>query len=82
MISAVAPSGSGKTNFVYNLLQLFCAGKGTFDHIMIFGKSRDEPLYQYLRDKIKGEIKVYEGLTKLPPINNDLNKNPSKPSSL
>ena len=41
----VAPSGSGKSNFITNLISLFCKGKeGTFDNIYIFCKSRDEAL--------------------------------------
>ena len=68
----VAPSGSGKSNFITNLISLFCKGKGTYDKIYIFCKSRDEPLYQYLGDKSKGLIEVHEDLTKLPTLN-DLN---------
>ena len=67
----IAPSGSGKSNFLTNLITLFCKGtKGNFDNIHIFCKSRDIPLYQYLSDKSKGLIDVYENLEKLPPINN------------
>ena len=49
----VAPSGSGKSNFITNLITLFCKGKGTFDNIYIFCKSVDEPLYRYLLKKIQ-----------------------------
>ena len=65
----VAPSGSGKSNFITNLKSLFCKGKGTYDSIFIFCKSRDEPLYQFLGDKSKGLIEVYETLEKLPALN-------------
>jgi len=66
----VAPSGSGKSNFITNLISLFCKGKeGTFDNIYIFCKSRDEPLYQFLGDKSKGLIEVHESLEKLPALN-------------
>jgi len=65
----VAPSGSGKSNFITNLISLFCKGKGTFDSIFIFCKSRDEPLYQFLGDKSKGLIEVHETLEKLPALN-------------
>ena len=66
----IAPSGSGKSNFLKNLITLFCKGtEGTFDNIYIFCKSRDEPLYKYLSDKSKGLIDVYENLDKLPAIN-------------
>ena len=71
----VAPSGSGKSNFITNLIALFCKGKGTYDQIYIFCKSVDEPLYRFLNDKSKGLIEVYEDLLKLPALN-DLN--PSK----
>lgn len=70
----VAPSGSGKSNFITNLITLFCKGKeGTYDNIYIFCKSRDEPLYRYLADKSKGLIEVHEDLSKLP-VMNDLNQ--------
>jgi hypothetical protein len=71
----VAPSGSGKSNFITNLISLFCKGKeGTFDNIYIFCKPRDEPLYQFLGDKSKGLIEVHENLDKLPGLN-DLKPN-------
>jgi hypothetical protein len=70
----VAPSGSGKSNFITNLISLFCKGKdGTYDNIYIFCKSRDKPLYRYLADKSKGLIEVHEDLSKLP-VMNDLNQ--------
>ena len=68
----VAPSGSGKSNFITNLITLFCKGRGTYDNIYIFCKSVDEPLYRYLGDKSKGLIEVHEDLSKLPALN-DLN---------
>jgi hypothetical protein len=58
----IAPSGSGKGIYLTNLITLFCKGTGTFDHIYIFCKSRDEPLYKYLADKSKGLIEVHENL--------------------
>jgi len=65
----VAPSGSGKSNFITNLISLFCKGKGTNDSIFIFCKSRDEPLYQFLGDKSKGLIEIHENLSKLTALN-------------
>ena len=44
----IAPSGTGKSNFLCNLLKTFCVGKGTFDEIILFCKCRHEPLYEYL----------------------------------
>ena len=32
----VAPSGSGKSKFITNLIALFCKGKETLDNIYIF----------------------------------------------
>jgi hypothetical protein len=73
----VAPSGSGKSNFVCNLLKLFCAGNGSFEQITLFCKSRFEPLYEYLAEASKGAIQVTEDLSNLPPIN-DLDSNTQK----
>ena len=43
-----APSGSGKTSFIANLIKLFSSGKGTFCYITIIVKDADEPIYRYL----------------------------------
>ena len=64
-----APSGSGKSNMIVNLIELFSKGEGTFSTIEIFCRCKDEPLYQYLADKTKGAIKIYENLTELKDIN-------------
>ena len=39
----VAPSGSGKSNFITNLISLFCKGKGTYDSIYIFVNRETSP---------------------------------------
>lgn len=62
----VAPSGSGKTNFLTNLLHLFCAGKGTFADITVITRNADEPLYNWLKEKGDGLLQVKEGLMNLP----------------
>ena len=62
----VAPSGSGKTNFLTNLLHLFCAGKGTFADITVITRNADEPLYNWLKEKGEGLLQVKEGLMNLP----------------
>lgn len=64
----IAPSGSGKTNFVINLIKLFSKGKGTFNTIDIITRNADEPLYNYLNDKSKGSINIYEGLHRTPEL--------------
>ena len=52
-----------------NLISLFCKGRGTYDDIHIFCKSKDEPLYRFLCDKSKGLIEIHEDLSTLKPIN-------------
>jgi hypothetical protein len=62
-----APSGSGKTNFVLNLIQAFSSGEGTFNDITIITQNKDEPLYNYLRKKAP-EIQIKEGLHSIPQL--------------
>ena len=69
----VSPSGSGKTNFVINLLRLFSAGDGTFSSCLILTKNADEPLYNWLKDKVP-QISIQEGLSKMPRLD-DYDKN-------
>lgn len=61
----VAPSGSGKTNFLVNLLALFSRAPGTFHHITIVTRNKDEPLYKWL-ESLNDRIKVVEGLENTP----------------
>ena len=60
-----APSGSGKTNFVLNLISLFSQGKGTFQTIDIITRNKSEPLYEYLHKKCP-DINIKEGMKSLP----------------
>jgi hypothetical protein len=63
----VAPSGSGKTNFLLNLIHKFSSGQGTFASITILTKVAKEPLYDFL--KLKSEsVVIKEGLSNLPPL--------------
>jgi len=62
----VAPSGSGKTNFILNMLQKFSQGKGTFNTITIITKNKQEPLYEWLEDKTKKTVKILEGIENIP----------------
>ena len=57
----VAPSGSGKTNFLLNIINLFSQGKGTFADISIITRNKDEPLYRFLQSK-NDQINIKEGL--------------------
>jgi hypothetical protein len=63
----VAPSGSGKTNWLLNFIHLCCQGKGTFADICIVTRNKDEPLYNFLVSK-NDQIQVKEGLSNLPPL--------------
>lgn len=69
----VAPSGSGKTNFLLNLLSLFSKGDGTFQDITILTRNKDEPLYKWLEDETEGRIIIKEGLHNAPKLD-DMDK--------
>jgi hypothetical protein len=72
----VAPSGSGKSNFLLNLIHKFCAGdKGTFSTINIITRNKDEPLYKWLESECE-QIRITEGLSTSPKLDEfDKNKN-------
>jgi hypothetical protein len=72
----VAPSGSGKTNFLVNLIHLFCTGKtGTFSTIDIITRNKDEPLYKWITSKCD-QIQIKEGLSNTPKLDDfDKQKN-------
>ena len=63
----VATSGSGKTNFLCNLIGLFSKGKGTFQTITIITKNKDEPLYKWITSK-SDQIVIKEGLSNTPAL--------------
>ena len=63
----VAPSGSGKTNFLCNLIGLFSRNRGTFQTITIITRNKDEPLYKWITSK-SDQIVIKEGLTNTPPL--------------
>jgi hypothetical protein len=63
----IAPSGSGKTNFLCNLIHLFSMGKGTFTDITIVTRNKDEPLYKFLGSK-SDQIQIKEGIESIPPL--------------
>jgi ABC-type dipeptide/oligopeptide/nickel transport system ATPase component len=59
-------SGSGKTQTLLNLIYNM---PDTFENIYITTKNKDEPLYNYLEDKLKDEgLKITEGLENLPDL--------------
>ena len=61
----VAPSGSGKTNFIINLLAMFSAAPGTFHTICVVTRNKNEPLYNWLQS-LHDDIKIVEGLENTP----------------
>tara|TARA_R110002012_G_scaffold158318_4_gene319722 strand:- start:775 stop:1476 length:702 start_codon:yes stop_codon:yes gene_type:complete len=64
----VAPSGTGKSNFIVNLIHLFSSGRiGSFASICIITRNKDEPLYNYLSEKCPNII-IKEGLENTPPL--------------
>ena len=66
-IGVIAPSGTGKTQWLLNYISK-C--KDTFGHIVVVYKA-SEPLYEFLRDKIGSKsITFYDKLSKLPEPNN------------
>jgi hypothetical protein len=68
----VAPSGSGKTNFLVNLIKVFSQGKGTFADIHICTANKDEPLYNWLT-KENNQITISEGISSTPKLD-DMDK--------
>ena len=57
-------SGSGKTNTLLNLMHIM---PDTFEHIYIVVKCSDEPLYNFLKEKLeKVSFKITEGVESLP----------------
>lgn len=63
----VAPSGSGKTNFLVNLIAIFSQGKGTFSTITIITRNKDEELYNWITSKTD-RIRIVEGLNNTPKL--------------
>ena len=66
----VAPSGSGKTNFLVNLIMLMCHGKGTWSKMTICTRDKDESLYNYLATK-SSSIEIVEGVSSIPKLNTE-----------
>ena len=53
----IGASGAGKT---LNALEVLKRMKDTFDMVVLVCKCADEPLYQYLRDKLKAQVIIFE----------------------
>lgn len=63
----VAPSGSGKTNFVINLIKVFSLNNGTFTDITIVTRNKDEPLYNWF-SSLDENIRILEGMHNNPKL--------------
>ena len=61
----VAASGGGKSNFVYQLIEKFSKGRGTFSTVSIVTAVADEPIYNLLRDQCPA-IRIVEGMRNTP----------------
>ena len=57
-------SGSMKSNTILNIIHQM---NGTFEKIIICTKNANEPLYNYLKSKMK-DLDIYEGIENLPPL--------------
>ena len=53
----VGGSGSGKTQTLLNIIK---SCPNTFDYVVLCVKTREEPLYKFLIDKLKSNISIYE----------------------
>jgi hypothetical protein len=60
-------SGSGKTNFLLNLIHLFSKGAGTFSSCYIITANADEPLYKWLQS-VSDRIIIKEGINNTPKL--------------
>lgn len=74
----VGSSGAGKTTIALEIIKRM---KNTFDFIVLVVRSIEEPLYQYLLRKCKGQIYAYEIDSKTPvPTLDDLLKFKGEPN--
>jgi ABC-type dipeptide/oligopeptide/nickel transport system ATPase component len=68
----IGNSGAGKTQTLLNIIHNM---NGTFNNIFIITKNKDEPLYNYLEDKLdKDSLKIVEGVAKAPNLEKDIDK--------
>lgn len=51
-LGIIGSSGSGKTNILLDILHRFSSPKGTFKGLLVYLRSRHEPLYDYLAEKV------------------------------
>jgi len=61
----IGSSGSGKTQTLLNIIHNL--GE-TFQNLYIITKNKDEPLYNFLADKLKENVNIVEGIDKAPDL--------------
>jgi len=52
----LGPSGSGKTNLIFDLTK---RSPNVYTHLHLIVRNPDQPLYQYLKDKLEGFCTIY-----------------------
>jgi len=68
----IGSSGAGKTQTLLNVIHNM---GDTFNDIYIITKNKNEPLYEYLEDKLgKHGLSVVEGIDNAPDLDKDINK--------
>jgi hypothetical protein len=68
----IGSSGAGKTQTLLNVIHNMGS---TFNDIYIITKNKNEPLYEYLEDKLgKHGLSVVEGIDQAPDLDKDINK--------
>lgn len=66
----VGASGAGKTQLVVHILSKM---RDTFANVYIYTKNKDEPIYQWLEEKIPSGLVIREGLDEVPTLQKDKN---------
>lgn len=66
----VGGSGSMKTNSAFNIIYYM---PQTFHKVVVITKNADEPLYNYIKEKIP-TLEIYEGLDNAPNLDKDFKK--------
>jgi hypothetical protein len=61
----VGSSGAGKTQTLLNIIHNL---GDTFQNLHIITKNKDEPLYNYLQDKLKENVNIVEGIDNAPDL--------------
>jgi ABC-type oligopeptide transport system ATPase subunit len=67
-MAIIGSSGSGKTQLVLHIIDKM---RNTFGNIKIFTKDQDEPIYNFLKDRIpRDQLQIYNGISELTDLNN------------